>query len=229
MKSRSATPVLLAIVALLAPHADAAIAITNGDFQTSAPGASQADVVGWFDDSPSPTNWWEGAWYGPTVSPNGTSVLGLSWMGGTEHWAYQSIGTNSEGWTTIPLQFDVGSFTDAGGLRNLGVIFQLYQSDGSFTGADNTNLAGAAGVTLIDSFSISTGDIAAGAMVNGLTGSLSLATANPTGELFLRITNFDAGTGEPWAAVDNISIVPEPSIALLGGLGLFGLLRRRRA
>jgi hypothetical protein len=220
--------VSLSCVALSATAASAAISITNGDFQTSAPGASQADVVGWFDDSPSPTNWWEGAWYGPTVSPNGTSVLGLSYMNATSHWAYQSIGTNSESLATIALQFDVGSFTDAGGLRNLGVTFSLYQSDGSFSGADNANIVGAVGVTLIDSFSVTTGDIAAGAMVPGLTGSLDLATANTTGELFLHITNFAAGTGEPWAAVDNLVVVPEPSTALLGGIGVLALLRRRR-
>ena len=222
-------PLLSALGVLLASQAGAVIAITNGDFQTTAPASNQANVVGWFDDSPSPTNWWEGSWYGPTVSPNGSSVLGVSYMAGAPHWAYQSIGTNSSGWTTIPLQFDLGSFTDAGGLRNLGVTFSLYQSNGSFTGADNTDILGAGGVTLIDSFNVSTGDLAPGAMVAGLTGSLSLATANPGGELFLRISNFDPGTGEPWAAVDNLAIVPEPSLGLLGSLGLFGLLRRRRA
>lgn len=36
------------------------------------------------------------------------------------------------------------------------------------------------------------------------------------------------GGGENFGA-NNISIVPEPSIALLGGLGLLGLLQRRRA
>jgi hypothetical protein len=30
------------------------------------------------------------------------------------------------------------------------------------------------------------------------------------------------------AAIDNITLIPEPSIALLGSLGVFGLLRRRR-
>ena len=29
--------------------------------------------------------------------------------------------------------------------------------------------------------------------------------------------------------VDNFSVVPEPSAALLGGLGMLALLRRRRA
>jgi hypothetical protein len=37
---------------------------------------------------------------------------------------------------------------------------------------------------------------------------------------------FDGATTT--AIIDNVSVVPEPSIAILGGLGLFGLLRRRR-
>lgn len=38
---------------------------------------------------------------------------------------------------------------------------------------------------------------------------------------------FDSGTGTT-LTVDNVTVVPEPSAALLGGLGLLALLRRRR-
>ncbi|MES2924299.1 MAG: immunoglobulin domain-containing protein [Verrucomicrobiota bacterium] len=203
--------VFLSGIALSATTAHASLAITNGDFQTSAPAATQADVVGWFDDSPSPTNWWEGAWYGPTVSPFTTnrSCLGLSWQGGTPHWAYQGIGTNSAGAQNLKLQFDAGSFTDAGEARNLGIKVDLYQSNGSFVGGDNVDIATAGGVTLISTFSVATGNLTAGQTVTALNGTLSLATANTTGQLFLRISNYAAGAGQPWAAVDNLVIVAD--------------------
>ena len=36
-------------------------------------------------------------------------------------------------------------------------------------------------------------------------------------------------TGGTLGTLDNLTIIPEPSAALLGGLGVLGLLRRRRA
>ena len=39
---------------------------------------------------------------------------------------------------------------------------------------------------------------------------------------------FESTAGGPTFTVDNISVVPEPSAALLGGLGMLALLRRRR-
>ena len=48
--------------------------------------------------------------------------------------------------------------------------------------------------------------------------------------LFLRWTGADeSGSGSrDEFAIDNVSVIPEPSTALLGGLALLGLLRRRR-
>lgn len=186
-------------------------------------------MVGWFDDGPDTAAWYEGSWYGPTVSPTGSSVLGLSYLNASSHWAYQSIGTRNAGQLSVAFQFDAGSFTDAGGARNMGLTFTLYQSDGSFVGADRTDIAGAFGTTLIDSFSMATGNLTPGQMLTGLTGSLNLASANTTGELFLRVSNYAAGTGDPWAAVDNLTIIPEPGAALLGTMaGLFLFRRSRR-
>jgi hypothetical protein len=154
--------------------------------------------------------------------------MGLGYIGATPHWAYQSIGVNDSGLTSLALMFDIGSFTDAGGPRNMGITLSLYQSDGTFVGADNSDIAGAAGITLIDTVSLTSGSLAPGGFVNAQT-SLNLATANNTGELFLRFVNYSTGTGEPWAAIDNVQIVPEPSaLALLGMAGLAGAIYRRR-
>lgn len=219
---------LCGTVALAVASAHAGIQITNGDFQNNAPANNVGDVDSWFNSLPvTPGNWWEGTWYGPTVSPNGTSVMGLGYMWTTPHWAYQSIGVNDGGLTSLSLQFDVGSFTDAGGARNMGVTLSLYQSDGTFVGADNSDIAGASGITLIDSVSLTSGSLNPGQYVT-LTTALNLATANGTDPLFLRFVNYSTGTGEPWTAIDNLAIVPEPAtFALIGLGGLVVLLRRR--
>jgi hypothetical protein len=163
------------------------------------------------------------------VSPNGTSVMGLGYMFTTPHWAYQDIGINDGGLTSLNLQFDLGSFTDAGVPRDMGVTLSLYQSDGSFVGADNSDIAGAAGITLIDSVSLTSGSLNPGQFVT-LQTALNLASANNTGDLFLRFVNYSTGIGEPWAAIDNVTLVPvpEPSTVALMGLGSLAILLRRR-
>lgn len=112
--------------------AHAVLAITNGDFQSNAPGSNVADVDSWFDAAENGQTdgaWFLSTWYGPTVSPNGTSVMGLSWSGGSAapSWAYQLIGVNDGALGTLDLEVDIGSFTDAGGPRDIGVTFSVYQ------------------------------------------------------------------------------------------------------
>jgi hypothetical protein len=201
------------------------LGITNGDFQTNAPAGNVANVDSWFDPiDANPGNWWETTWYGPTVSPNGTSVMGLSYMWKTTNWAYQSIGTNSSALASLALSFDVGSFTDAGSNRDLGVTVSIYKTDGTFVGADGTDIVGAAGVTLVDSVSVMN-NVASGAYI---TQNVTLDLSNAgSGELFLRFVNYAGTVGEPWTAIDNVSIVPEPATMLLLGLG--GLLLKRRS
>ncbi len=207
--------------------ANAALSITNGDFENGAvAGTNATDAVDWFDTlSATPANWWEATWYGDVVSPTGSSVLGLSYMFTTPNWAYQSIGVNDEALAELALSFVVGSFTDAGSARDLGVTVSIYESDGTFVAADNADIDGAAGVTLIDSVSVLNTLDPGATTAESVT--LDLSTAG-SGELFLRFVNYAGVTGEPWTAIDNVAIVPEPATMILLGLGGLLVGRKRR-
>ncbi|QDU57207.1 beta strand repeat-containing protein [Aeoliella mucimassa] len=196
----------LAMACLLIPNSsDAQLSITNGDFEADA--AQTANVSQWYDTVTTNTaNWWESTWAGPNVSPNGTSVLGLSWLNATPNWAYQSIGTNLSGASTLDFQFDLGSFTDAGGDREVGVTIGIYKSNGTFVPADNTDIDGASGVTLVDSFTYQS-VLAAGGIETGIQNTFSLAGVAASDELFLRLINVAGGTGDPWTAVDNLQLL----------------------
>lgn len=82
----------------------------------------------------------------------------------------------------------------------------------------------------------------AGVAANGTVGTYSSSFAITAGNLWenrpitvgFRIANAGDGGATPaglYPNIDNVnfSSVPEPSVALLGGLGVLGLLRRRRA
>ncbi len=195
---------LLLMMCCLLGAAQADLAITNGDFEADA--AQTSNVTDWYDTVTANTaNWWESTWAGPTVSPNATSVMGLSYMFTTTNWAYQSMGTNDLNWQGMTLSYDVGSFTDAGVSRDLGVTVSVYESDGTFVPADNTDIDGASGITLIDSVSNLYASVAVGASLTD-TITLDLRTAG-NGELFIRFENYAGTVGEPWTAIDNVAIV----------------------
>lgn len=228
MKIRKAMVAGLVAAWVAVPAAQASLAISNGDFEDDA--VQTSNVTNWFDTvTGTPANWWESTWAGPTVSPNGTSVLGLSYMFTTPNWAYQSIGVNDGGETSLVLQYDVGSFTDAGGIRDLGVTFAVYSVDGTYAGgADNVDIDGAAGATLLDSVSVMHEDVAIGTMLVDQTVALDI-TGTSGSELYVRLINYAGVDGEPWTAVDNIEVIPEPAtISLVGIFGAGVLFMRRR-
>lgn len=199
-----------ALLAASAGHAE--LAITNGDFETNTRQTMAVD--GWFSTNAEPANptneWWRSTWVGPTVSPNGTPVLGLSFHDGLTNWAYQEVGTNFGGLSSLTVQFDLGSFVDAGEPRNFAVEFSLYQSDGTFTGADNTDVQGSPGATQIDSVTSEFVTLEPGAFATDRTVILDLSTADTTGALYLRMQNVGGSAGAPFIAVDNIALITDP-------------------
>lgn len=233
MKTRNKILGLGTVAALAVIPAHAALQVSNGDFSLNP--TQTNNVTGWFDTVTVNTgSWWETTWAGPTVSPNGTPVMGLSYNNNTLNWAYQSIGINAGGLSAIGITYDVGSFTDAGAQRDLGLTFSVYQVDGTYAGgADNTDISGATGATLLDSVTVFSGLLNAGQMLTGQTVALNISGSTGS-ELYLRIENAvgaTTGANGPWTAVDNISVtsVPEPTtlaLAGLGGMALLGLRRR---
>lgn len=148
--------------------------------------------------------------------------------------AYGSgFGVNpGNGGDTPQYKIDLGSLQSVGTVNsyshgnNLGGIrqAQIFELYGSASSTD-PGFIDDGGWTLIDSVDLQ------GPTGTDLNGASSISGINADYQWLLWVTQpvSGAGGGEHtiWKEFDVIA-VPEPSVALLGGLGLFGLLRRRR-
>ena len=65
-----------------------------------------------------------------------------------------------------------------------------------------------------------------GGTVSQFSDSYTLLAAATSVQVSIAMST--ASSGAPQLKLDSVVLVPEPSIALLGGFGLLGLLRRRR-
>lgn len=234
-----------------ATSAHAALSITNGDFESGiADQSTPEDVAGWFDMNNGQASFFQHTWHDsrdaevPTDAQSGFSgqaAAAFSGIAGQDQpsglngsWLYQSIGTDATV-TSFDVIFDWGDFGNINGnLRDLGITVAVYELTGAFTAGNNIDINGASGVTLLQTVSLSLPRLLASGpnkLVVGQTVNMDISAQNG-GELFLRFNNWDAGADTPWLMLDNVqiaNIIPEPSAALFGGLGLLALLRRRRA
>jgi hypothetical protein len=238
---------LAALLATAATSASAALSVTNGDFETGG-GNHINNVTGWFDKTTG-AGFWEGAWQTNTggVTPNGSNVIVFSSFEADNFgmptanandgsYLYQSIGT-ADGATSLQVNFDFGSPNDdnAGG-RQLGVTVGIYAWDGvgAFTAADDVDVRGGAGITLLDSESFTLTSSGVDGQISSVSSTLTLSGAGSQ-VLFLRFNGYTAGGTESWPVMDNVAItaVPEPGsfAALAGGIAVaaVALRRRRRA
>ena len=192
--------------------AQAALQITNGDFESAAPPAPSdtADVLQWSDANPG--DFYTASWLQNGVnSPNGTAVVAMSAIAanatvngsGTPTYVYQAIGT-ADGGTSVTISFQWGSFLRAP-VRDMGITAAIYKSNGTFVAADGTDVLGATGITLVEQKTLLKTGVAAGTMFNE-SFTFNLAGVG-TNQLYLRFNNYEAaGKDEAWVSLDNVLI-----------------------
>ena len=203
-KHRMILPLAMIASLTLASSASAALAIVNGNFETTA-GYTGVN-----------SEWRTGlatGWSGPSTASvyryytnDGSIIANLEWTSvstGTDpiQPLYQDIGT-LDGRSNITLTFDYVTF-----------------------GAGPLNVAiynGASFDTVLGTATYAAGDF----------GSKSITVNNVAGATAIRIGFWQGDVLDKSAGLDNVAVsvtaIPEPSAALLGGLGLLALLRRRR-
>ena len=217
----------------MAFSAQAALTLTNGNFDASTT-VDNPDIPDWLDGSNHPQGFWQDTWLASRSLPSGQSggTAGLSGDGGGQNFLYQSIGSRNPVDSTLHFSISVGAFTDAASAGTMSgtLTVGLYEQTGSFTGADGTDVHGASGISQVGStvaLPISRAG-GPGAVTSNETGSFDLSGTSMSNTLFLRYQWLP--TGASFMSLDNasITVIPEPSAVMLGGLGVLALFRRRR-
>ena len=171
----------------------------------------------------------------PVATDWGKYLVGISTAPGGD--------TGSNGWTrpismSDGMEFFIGSWVDGGNGAELHNYSGSWALNSTTYGANSANLAIAkntSSVTLtLDLAALGLGindtltfDVytSGGGGADGATDALSTPTASIANWADSYNTNASGGGSN---SALSYTVVPEPSIALLGGLGLLGLLRRRR-
>lgn len=209
---KTCIPLIFALATVAAPGAlvitevmsdSGGTGATNGDwFELTNTGAAAVDVTGyyWDDDGPAGN---DGALFpGISIPAGGSVVIVDEGAGNLADWLVAWGG----GFTAISADDFAGPDTFSG-LSSAGDQIEIWDADPN---AGPANLV--ASVTF-------------GAATTGSSFEWDLA-GNPLG---LSVAGENgATTGTQGDIASPGSVVPEPSIALLGGLGLLGMLRRRR-
>jgi hypothetical protein len=216
----------------------AAISLTNADFESGTDGITAAyqNVTGWFDYA-SGNGDLQQIDIGNAAVPDAPS--GSYWLNLVDNinfayttGVYQSFGTHDAGISSYQLNFTIGQRSDTAGFGN--ILVSLYS--GTATGADGTPITSLATLNLADSTTILGSTYFATTTTKGtqdLQFSLDASGIGTGATLWIAFAAIDDNTNvsaSQQALIDDIGItaIPEPSAALLGGIGMLFLLRRRR-
>lgn len=182
----------------------------------------------------------------------GTSTSGGIYSYGAASNSERALGMLASGTNTMAFGFEMLNSTSAP-LTALGISFtsefwrsstttqnSLVAAFASGAAGSSTFLTDTTGFTAVTQLNVvgppavtpSNGALDGNNAVNQTAVSFTITGLNiPVGQSFyLRFTDTNDGGNDAGLAIDNLTVtaVPEPSTALLGGLGLLALLRRRR-
>lgn len=217
----------IALAGIVSQSTAATLTLINGDFQTSG---NNTNPTGWTTNEPTQTSVYVYAGNATTPGAGGipaaTNVLAMWGNGG--QYAQQSFLTSeatAEDYNSFTVGFDTGwrgriagqAFTYTISLVNVTDNLVLGSATYSFTTPSatvgNTYAVAATGQSVNITYNNTLGSLVGDTIALRITGAGTVNDFNNT------------------AWLDNITVsaVPEPTSALLGGLGMFALLRRRRA
>jgi hypothetical protein len=240
--TRIGRPVLAALgLFALAASSQAAIVIVNPSFETTDIGNGSALANGFYT-----AGGWAGGttylvdnnisqnqWFNEAV-PDGQQAASLGGQYFGQQLNDSLTGAVMTG--TTAQQFDISFFAGTrktnSAVGSFTVLLQAYNGT-TFVGnlASQTFYAGATdgNASTID-LNLGVGDWTNSAITLSLTAPANLLPDNNIRLIFAQNAPFGTNPLSGEMAIDNVSIVavPEPGFALLGGLGLLGLLRRRR-
>ena len=208
MKTKSLLPLSCALVLLcLGGQANAALTITNGDFQ---------DLTG-LNPQPGAPGWYQGVPAGWASSTGSLNYNVINWSAGNLAANIQTLGPTSPSFA--PIYQSAGLLDSAGKVTLTFNILGFSGTYGIAAGIYSANLDG----TPVTSF-----DSLVSAAYTENSGSLqTLEAFNVAAGTRVGVA-FWSWAGAP--GVDNVSLVPEPSTSTLLLLGFAGVaaLRRRR-
>lgn len=202
--SLGGVPCVALLVGLLACHsADAALLVSNGDFEADDLAANSegggVDITDWYESEPTSSYYeWmrdDADMGAPTGGAGGAGVAednnwaafsgnsaGNSTLG--ELFLHQSIGTLSAGTPAINVSGVSSDRGDRAGTGRHSAIIQvsLWYDNGTATLADGTDLAGTAGLTMIGAQSVGASVGGAFTAEGGGAPDIDLTTLDPAGQ-----------------------------------------------